>query len=80
MEPEVKKGFFSSDPESPSMGRLLSFIVTLSGVLIFAIAACLAIYKGQDMGSNIVNGCIWMAGAGVVGKGLQKAAENMGSK
>ena len=69
------KQFFCDGEGELSMGRLLSFITTCGGLVIFCVSAVVAIMHGVDIGANIVNGCIGLTGVGVVGKGISKFGE-----
>lgn len=57
------------------MGRVLSFITTISGLIIFAIVSTMAIVRGGDIGPNIGYTCVSIIGIGVIGKGFSKLAE-----
>lgn len=72
---EQKAGYFESEPGEKSMGRLLSFVACISGIIIFGGAAILALYKGADVGSNILAGCMALVGIGVTGKTVEYFAQ-----
>jgi len=69
-----KNGLFTETGKT-SMGRLLAFVATVTGLVIFAGLSVIAQLKGMDLGANITNGCIWIISAGILGKGLSKFAE-----
>ena len=61
--------------DNTSMGRLLSFITTIFGLLIFGGATFYAISEGQDIGSNVMYGAIFLVSAGLGAKFMGKFAE-----
>lgn len=66
---------FNDNNDKISMGRVLSFIASIVGLLIFTAVCILSVMKGQDIGANIMQGCVFLVSAGILGKGIQKFAE-----
>lgn len=77
---EKSTTFFEEETGQQSMGRLLSFITTASGIAIFLISSVIALIKGADIGNNIMNGAIWLCATGIAGKGLGRISETLGQK
>ena len=70
------KGFLSSKPGSKSTTRLNSIICIVGGMVIFAAACFVALYKGADIGGNITAGCVSIIGLGIAGKGAGALLES----
>lgn len=76
MSDEIKRiGYFEGAAGERSMGRLLSFIACLAGVVIFAGATVLALWKGADVGPNVLSGCMALVGIGIAGKAVGAFAD-----
>jgi hypothetical protein len=69
--------FFKDESGQLSMGRLISFIAALNGVVVFTVKT---FTSTDDIGVNVMNGCIFMIATAIGGKALQTFGEKMGKK
>ena len=64
--------FFKAENGQLSMGRLISFLAAMNGIVVFTAKSFLS---ADDIGVNIMNGCIIMIGTAIGGKALQTFGE-----
>jgi len=69
--------FFKDENGMLSMGRLISFVAAMNGIIVFTIKSFIST---DDIGANIMNGCIFMVATAIGGKALQTFGEKMGKK
>jgi len=67
---------FFCDGDQLSMGRLIVFLSALTGLVVFSVKSFV---DSGDIGTNTLNGCMWLIGLAIVGKAGSKVAENMKS-
>ena len=69
------KSFFLDSDNKPSMGRLLSFVASCTGIMLFCFISVWSVIKGMPVDSGIVTGCTWLVGLGIGGKAASKIGE-----